>query len=209
MPRDPALEKIAASLYEASLPYHNFNHVQDTLKAGEDILAQCAAEDRSVDARVVYYALLFHDAGYQHDHRALGFATKEALAACWAARTLKDWDGVSLETANATVAAINATYRDALPANAEQQVVRAADLSGMAADFASFRTHTEQLRQEHALLTGETIGWSDWIQRATLVIEGYLSQQLDVTEFFRRGDSGESPFQQRIRANLRRLVDEQ
>jgi predicted metal-dependent HD superfamily phosphohydrolase len=209
MPRNPALEKTAAGLYEAALPYHNFNHVQDTLAAGEEILSQCAAEGRNVDAQVVYYALLFHDAGYQYDHEASGFASKEALAADWASRTLRDWDDVSAETVDAVVSAINATQRDIQPSNDEQQVVRAADLMGMAADYPSFRAHTEELRQEHIILTGEEYGWDAWTRRASGVIEGYLSQHLDVTDFFRPDASGESKFQRRIRDNLRRLAEGQ
>ena len=75
--RDAALEERAASLYSDTLAYHNFEHIRETLAAAEVIIERCAAENIRIDSAVVYYALLFHDAGYAEDHVALGHRSKE------------------------------------------------------------------------------------------------------------------------------------
>ncbi|MSR14466.1 MAG: hypothetical protein EXR86_07865 [Gammaproteobacteria bacterium] len=61
---DLDLEAEAARLYSESLPYHNFRHILVTIAAADKLLARCEEEGIRVEPKVVYYALLFHDAGY-------------------------------------------------------------------------------------------------------------------------------------------------
>ena len=131
--RDKQLEAEARALYSATLPYHNFDHIQDTLQAAGKVIERCREENIRIDTEVVYYALLFHDAGYQDDHLAHGFASKERYSVALAEPILRR-HGVNATQVEKTVAAILATERDAVCVSAEQKAVRAADLSGLAAD---------------------------------------------------------------------------
>ncbi|MEM7469391.1 MAG: hypothetical protein AAF387_21270, partial [Pseudomonadota bacterium] len=42
--RDLAFESQVAELYEHSLPYHNFGHVQDTIRSAAEIVDRCHEE---------------------------------------------------------------------------------------------------------------------------------------------------------------------
>ena len=87
--RNKQLEAQARALYSDALPYHNFDHIQDTLQSAAMVVERCQEEHIRIDAEVVYFALLFHDAGYQDDHLARGFATKERYSAALAEPILR------------------------------------------------------------------------------------------------------------------------
>lgn len=204
--RDAALEARVAALYDERLPYHNFEHVQETLAAAELIVARCAAENIRVDGDVVYYALLLHDAGYQEDHQALGHRSKEAYSAALAKSLLAEF-GVTPARIRKTAAAILATERDAEFVTAEQKVVRAADLSGMAAEYPEFLHKSLRLKREHELLQGAPISWSEWQETSRVVLGHYLAQEIRLTSYFHNAN-GESAFHAAVRSNLSRLLAE-
>jgi predicted metal-dependent HD superfamily phosphohydrolase len=204
--RECDLEAEAATLYSAALPYHNFQHVLTTLAAAEKIIRRCVVEDIRVDWHVVYYALLFHDAGYHEDHQKLGHVSKEAYSAelardCLARRK------ILARVIKKVVAAILSTHRDARFVTAEQKAVRAADLSGLAAEYPTFRDNTARLKQEYEMLTGVSMAWSDWAQRVIETVRHYLRQEIRLTSYF-VNDHGESAFHVSAEANLRRLQRE-
>jgi predicted metal-dependent HD superfamily phosphohydrolase len=204
--RDLKLEARVERLYDADLPYHNFQHVNDTLAAAHDIIARCNEEGVPVNAQVVYLALLFHDAGYRDDHERLGYPSKERYSAVLAESLLSEY-GIERSVIDMVMAAIESTHRDASFSSIEQKAVRAADLSGLAADYEKFRHHTEELRQEHHLLTGESIAWNEWVAQSSAVVRFYLDQELTLSSYFYSGDD-ESSFHQRIRANVERLAED-
>ncbi|MEQ8662418.1 MAG: hypothetical protein RLW62_16510 [Gammaproteobacteria bacterium] len=204
--RDAALEARVAALYDSRLPYHNFDHVQDTLRAAQAIVRHCTAEHIRIDGEVVYYALLLHDAGYQDDHRALGYRSKEAYSAALAETLLGEF-GVSPAKVRKTVAAILATERDGEFITAEQKAVRAADLSGMAADYPEFLRKSLRLKREHELLHGAPVSWRAWQETSREVLEHYLTQEIRLTSYFHNA-AGESAFHAAVRANLDRLLAE-
>ncbi|MCB1746218.1 MAG: hypothetical protein H6977_12170 [Gammaproteobacteria bacterium] len=204
--RDPALEARARALYDERLPYHNFDHILDTLASAEVILERCAAEHIRIDATVVYYALLFHDAGYQEDHLALGHASKEAYSAALAADVLEEF-GVASNQVRKTVAAILATERDGSFVSAEQKAVRAADLSGMAAEWPVFLRHSLNLKREYELLHDCELSWAAWQQNSEQVLSFYLTQEIRLTSYF-HNERRESAFHTAVRDNLRRLLAE-
>lgn len=204
--REGDLEAEAAALYSTSLPYHNFQHVLATLAAAERIIARCIEEGIRVDAKVVYYALLFHDAGYHQDHRRLGHPSKESYSAELARECLIRRKTLTT-VIKKVVAAILSTQREARFVTAEQKVVRAADLAGLAADFATFRCNTERLKQEYELLTGSQLTWLEWRHRADDVIQYYLGQEIRLTSYF-ASVNGESAFHTAVRENLSRLQQE-
>jgi predicted metal-dependent HD superfamily phosphohydrolase len=201
-----SLEKEVEKLYSADLPYHNFQHALDAIGAAEIIVGRCQAEGITVDHQVVYYALLFHDAGFQDDHLALGFDTKESYAADLAARALEQ-RGVPSGTIDKVVAAILGTHKDGKFVTAEQKSVRAADLSSLAADYATFKQNSADLKAEYELFNRKQLSWREWVEHASHTIRFYLSQEIGLTSYF-TNESGESAFHQAVRENLERLLSE-
>ncbi len=204
--RNTQLEAAARALYSAALPYHNFDHIQDTLEAAEKVIERCREEHIRIDAEVVYYALLFHDAGYQDDHLACGYATKERYSAALAEPILRG-HGVNSAQVDKTLAAILATERDAVTVSAEQKAVRAADLSGLAADYPRFLESSLKLKREHELLFQRPLSWDEWQTNSAAVLGHYLTQEIRLTSYFHDG-SGESSFHKAVRDNLNRLLAE-
>lgn len=204
--RDRELEGEVAPLYSDTLAYHNFRHVLATLEAAEKILGRCIAEGIRVEVQVVYLALLFHDAGYHEDHLARGFACKEAYSAALARDALAR-RRISSHTIRRVEQAILSTRRDARFVTAEQKLVRAADLSGLSADYAVFLDNSRRLWREHQFLTQKPIAWSTWLVHAAENIRFYLSQEIRLTSYF-VNELGESAFHAAASANLRRLLTE-
>ncbi len=204
--QDEWLEQEARKYYSPELHYHNFSHIESVLAAGREIIARCRDEGVRIDDEVVYYALLLHDAGYREDHIKKGFDSKEAYSAQIARNLLSKGDHTEAFIAKVEKA-IMATHRDGTFVSTEQKAVRAADLSGLAADYEVFRGNTDNLRKEQELLTGESIDWEDWKKRVDKVISFYLSQEIRITSYFTDGQ-GKSIFHQRTSENLRRLMAE-
>lgn len=204
--RDPDLESEVAGLYSTELAYHNFEHALETLDAADEIVQKCIDEGIRVDAQIVYYALLFHDAGFLDDHQALGFATKEAYSADLAATHLGRRH-VARKTIDKVVAAILSTHKDASFVTAEQKAVRAADLSGLAADYERFVRNSANLKAEYELFNGTQLDWSKWVENVSATIRFYLSQEIRLTTYFSDGE-GRSRFHNAVRENLDRLIAE-
>ncbi len=201
------LEQQAATYYSPELPYHNFNHARQAVANGRNILAACEREGIDVDAEVVYYALLFHDAGFMEDPCAHGCASREAYSAA-IAEELLGAAGLSREKIEAVKAAILATTRDAEFTTAEEKVVRAADLADMAGDYAVFRRNTDRLRKEQELLTGESVSEEEWRRQVGKVIGFYLTQEIGLTEYFTPRDGQSSAFNLGVADNLQRYLAE-
>ena len=203
--RDMKFENRVASLYDESLPYHNFGHVQDTLTAAAQIIERCHEERIRVDTKVVYYALLFHDAGYRKDHEQLGFESKEAYSAALAEQYMTDLTLPQKDRVK-VCAAIMATHRDAAFVTAEQKLVRAADLAGLSAPYATFLHNTVQLWKERCLLTGP-IAWQEWRTSVRETLDFYLSQEIRLTSYY-CDKKGSSTFHLAVEANLQRFCNE-
>lgn len=203
--RDSALEAEAEALYSPALPYHNFAHIQATLAAAERILESCVAEGIGVRREVVYYALLFHDAGYHESHAALGFATKEAYSAHLARRSLGA-RGVAPEIIGAVERGILATERVASCDCPEEAVIRMADLAGIGADYSVFLANTVALWDEMAVLYGQRSAWPDWCAKTHEILSGYLKDRIELTREFKPDEV--AGFFARARANLERLRKE-
>jgi predicted metal-dependent HD superfamily phosphohydrolase len=204
--RDPEVERSAAKLYSATLPYHNFTHALAAVTEGMGIVLLCASRGIRIDPQVVYYALLFHDAGYHENHIEKGFESKESYSAHLAATTLKK-HRVRHQVIQKVEQAIRGTAALADVITAEQRVVRAADLSGLASDYTDFRANTERLKREHEILTGKSIPWSDWVERTISTISSYLRHGFDF-EVLHAGHNEPIGFCQKAYANLRRLAEE-
>ncbi len=204
--QDDWMEEQVKKYYSPRLPYHNFGHIEKVILAGRSIVDRCRDEGIRVEDEVVYYALLFHDAGYLEDHIKKGFDTKEAYSARIARELLS-----KAKHAEAMIVkvekAILATHRDGAFISTEQKAVRAADLSGLATDYEEFRQNTEDLHREHEFLNNCTISWDEWKLRVAEVLSFYLSQEIRITSYFTNG-KGKSVFHQIASENLRRLMAE-
>ena len=201
--RDSDLEQAASEYYSPNLPYHNFGHALSAAMTGLQIAKDCRLENIPIDEAIVYCALLFHDAGYHQDHEKMGFDTKEALSA-HIARDVLEKKSQPTGFIEKVEKAILCTTRDARCTTTEENAVRAADLSGLAAEYTVFRSNTVLLKQEFEILHGQEVGWEQWIERATTIIGGYLSQELRLTQFY-SGQPGHSPFHKKIQQNLLQL----
>ena len=118
--RDFKLETVAKTHYEPKLPYHNFEHILNTLAFGNKILKDCYRENVVLNKNIVYLAILFHDAGYSKDHTCLGFETKEKYSADLAEYVLlrEKYSPTEIESVKE---AILSTEKNATCKTAEQQ----------------------------------------------------------------------------------------
>jgi predicted metal-dependent HD superfamily phosphohydrolase len=204
--RLPRIERVAETLYDERMPYHNFDHVRFTLRAAARLVKRAHTEGVKVDGEIVYLALLFHDAGYHEDHVALGYPTKEAYSAALAMQHLAA-AGYAKSILHRVEAAILSTHRDATFHTPEQKAVRAADLSGLAAPYAIFRANAERLRVEWQMMSGSDVSWPAWVPRVIVALRLYLQQNIRLTRYY-SDHSGRSIFHLRSSRNLHRLAAE-
>ena len=191
-------------MYSDRLPYHNFGHIEGTLAAADKIAGRCQAEGIRIDLEVVYFALLFHDAGYQDDHRQLGYHTKEDYAAALATTALRE-RGALASQIEKVISAIMSTERNASFVSVEQKAVRAADLSGMAAPYDEFLRSSLNLKREFKVLYGKELRWEEWQETSREVLEFYMNQEIRLTSYF-YNESRESEFHTAVKRNLDRLL---
>jgi hypothetical protein len=182
------------------MPYHSFDHVLGTLAAGAMLVERCLKEGVPINCEAVYYALLFHDAGYHENHISMGFASKEEYSAHLAVQSLRA-EAIPEDTINSVVAAILSTQRDAQFISNEEKAVRAADLAGLASDYATFRSNVEKLHQECQMLTGRKLAWDEWKTSVKETISFYLSQEIRLTQ-------PDFLFYAKANQNLSRLLSE-
>ena len=204
--RNAHIEQVAAELYSDQLPYHNFNHVLGTVAAGAVLVERCFKERVPINSEVVYYALLFHDAGYHESHVSKGFTSKEEYSAHLAVQCLRA-EAIPEAIIKRVVAAILSTQRDAQFTSNEEKAVRAADLAGLASDYKTFRSNVEKLHQECELLTGRKVAWDEWKTSVKETISFYLSQEIRLTQPDSCVDNV-ALFYAQAKENLSRLLSE-
>jgi HD superfamily phosphodiesterase len=198
--RNVRVEQAAAELYSNQMPYHSFNHVLGTLAAGAALVERCRKEGVPIDGEVVYYALLFHDAGYHENHVSMGFTSKEKYSAHLAVQCLRA-AAIPEDTIRRVVAAILSTQRDAQFTTNEEKAVRAADLAGLASDYETFRSNVGKLHQECEILTGRRVAWDEWKTSVKETIKFYLSQEIGLSQ-------PEALFYEQANQNLSRFLSE-
>ena len=201
---DKVIEKIASQMYDAKMPYHNFGHAITVTRFSEGIIDKCRREGVSLDEKVVYYALIFHDAGYHEDHIALGFESKEAYSADLAQHALRDY-GVDEETIKKVESAILCTHVNASCSSNEDIAVRASDLSGLTADYEVFKLNAIRLKEEHELMHNETVSWEKWKLGVKENLGLFLREELKLTSDYYDKD-GNSVFHIQTRENVDTLL---
>jgi len=198
--------KLARELYSDRLPYHNFQHALKAVRRGEEIVARCHEDSVKIDDQVVYYALLFHDAGYHEDCSKKDYKTKEEYAAFLAGEALKKI-GAKPDLIRQVQEAIISTHRDAKFATNEAKAVRAADLVNLGGSYEEFLDNTWLLKKEAEIMSGHEISWQDWREETKKLVEFYLKQDIHLTHAY-ADDEERSIFHQRAKANLDRFLSE-
>lgn len=167
----------AINYYSDELHYHNFSHIKETLNYAENILAECDSKKITYDVKVVCHAILFHDAGYNLDHFKEGFKDKESYSAVLAKSVLLD-AGESQEHIEKVMQAILCTRMNGECQTNDDAIVRAADLSGLAAPYTDFIAKSIALFKEREFLSGEKISWNQYKKEVFGVIRGFLKQKI-------------------------------
>jgi len=203
---DEYIENLAFTLYSDDLPYHNFGHIRTVMRKGDEIVVRCKRDRVAIREDIVYYALLYHDAGYHENHAAKGYPSKEAYSADLAVEQLTG-NGLDKETLGRIQAAILCTHVDAHCATNEDKAVRAADLAELAADYRIFKKNTLDLKKELELQTGSTISWNSWKRMAVEKIEEFLREDLHLTSDY-YDEKGDSVFHKSARNNLRIMLED-
>jgi len=136
-----ALDEIK-KLYEPR-PYHNFGHA---LNVWEKII-EFLNRGIKANEELLYWSALLHDAGYGQDFKKLGFISNEHMHAQIAFDFLLNL-GKDPQFCQKVAETILATNPHIYPQTTEQKLLRAADLSGLAADFSHYREFYEKIKAE-------------------------------------------------------------
>ncbi|MGB1800110.1 MAG: hypothetical protein ACPHLK_04685 [Gammaproteobacteria bacterium] len=193
----------AVNYYSDKLHYHNFSHIKDTLNHAENILKECDSKKITYDVKVVCHAILFHDAGYNLNHSEKGFKNKESYSAVLAENALSAV-GESEEHIKKVTRAILSTHMDGKCQTNDDAIVRAADLSGLAAPYTDFIDKSIALFKERQYLSGEKISWEQYKKEASAIICGFLKSKIELdTDLFSKGND---MFHRKVLDNLDKLM---
>lgn len=176
----PDVREAAEKYYTDKLSYHNFQHVEDTLEAANEILERCEEHDVDIDEEVVRTALYFHDAYYQKDNQRFGINSKEDLSK-EVARVELSRLGYDEKFIQDVTQCIEATKHDSEPDANEGIAVRAADLRGLMGNYDEFQQNTEKLFREQKELHGERPDYVRWVETTLNILNHYASQDFELT----------------------------
>jgi predicted metal-dependent HD superfamily phosphohydrolase len=184
-PPEGLLAQLIARYSEAGRFYHTLQHL------GECFATLAPAAHLAQHLAEVEVALWFHDAIY--DTRA---QDNEEQSARWAEQALRD-AGVSLETSIRVGHLVLATRHDALPRDADAQLLVDVDLSILGAADARFAEYEQQVRKEYAWVPE-----SAFRQGRARVLASFLARPTiySTALFLER-------FEERARRNLRGSLD--
>lgn len=174
------IEDKAEELY-TDLPYHNFDHVMETLETAMEIVWECFSLGIKVNVQVIYYAMLLHDAGYYEDHEKEDFNTKEAYSAHLAEKELKNYD-FNQEFIDKVKKCILGTHMDAKLNTREEKIVRSADIYNVSDEYSVFLDKNITLKKEVEEMSGEELSWNDWKDNTKEILEKYLSHDLIIDD---------------------------
>ena len=94
---------------------------------------------------------------------------------------------------------------DATCTSIEEKIVRAADLSELAADYSVFKKNTLNLKLELEESSDKKVTWDEWKRLAVDTVEQFLREDMEVTSDY-YNENGESTFHKNTRANLNSLM---
>lgn len=177
-------ERLLACYQEPHRHYHTLQHLGECLAAFDQARALAPHPDE------IALALWFHDAIYDVKR-----SDNEARSADWAREALLDAE-VECAIADRVHALIMATRHDAVPADADAQLLVDIDLGILGADTARFAEYEAQIRREYAFVPG-------WLfrRKRRAILQGFLERpRLYTTPYFH------DRLETRARENLARAV---
>jgi hypothetical protein len=197
-----------AELRYSDLPFHNFpEHVKSVSSEGARRAKEALEQGliTELEAHIVILALYYHDAGYQDDHKALGFETKEDYSIHLMRIDLEQlgYDEIIITQ---VADAIEATKMDAVAQNNVQKLVRHADVYNIAGDYATFIANAHRLYEEYNQMNPATQKtWEEFKKQQIEILQAYISIDLGVLPSDYDGQTGEWIFRRLAIQNIERL----
>ncbi len=162
------------------LPYHGWSHIESLLKRAESILGRISQFGCRANPEILYHSILFHDILHHLDAQALGFPSKEALAAEYAFNTLRSFH-FPPEHAQAVKDSILSTHPSSTPQGPEQILMRAVDLAGLTSPYEVFRDDTRRLYLENLKPGYECISEAQFALKSIRHLAHYLCPVLEMS----------------------------
>lgn len=169
-----ALVAALSDLYDSELAYHHVGHAFEVATRTQRLCRVVRSRGLDVAQRVCVTAALLHDARYRDAPAGL---SREQHSAAVATDTLPAL-GYSTREVTLVASTILATECGRDPETLEGHLVRAADLAPLAAPYTQFRTNTELLRVEAAVLSGALPAPRAWADTVADAVGGWLKQPI-------------------------------
>jgi SAM-dependent methyltransferase len=198
-----ALRSAARPLYPSD-PYHNFSHAEEVARNVLELDKRCHEFGIRIDLTVAFVSALLHDAAHHIDPVLLGYDFSEELSSELAmnlCRKLRFSDSF----AHGVGRTILATNPEVLLETLEQQVIRAADLQGITADFEKYVAQTHALWREYSDRRNANLSFQDFLPIGLGYLARFLWPMIALTPRA-YDESGRSEFHLRALANIIGLV---
>lgn len=219
--KDPLQETIENLLFAAQFyyeditewPFHNYQHMLETLKATTDIADECASNGLILNRRVLYAAAVFHDAGY-HSEEALKFKCKEKYSAHLAAMVLPELDYSPEEIKHVQECIMATEYNIGDPKleakerlfwqhSDEAKALVRADLINMTWDYREAKQKMIDFWYESKYKDPKIV-FTNWAPKAIKILRGYNSRYLALGPWDKI-EGHESKFHVLVDGNIIRL----
>lgn len=200
------LSALAVRHYDPALAYHHFGHALTAAQHGARLSELYLHAGVPVDTEVVQAALLYHDAGYSRQPLAHVAGCREQVAAQLADADLRrlHWSPQQRAHVTAAILATQHHTRGHTLRSAEERIVRAADIAGLAGPYEGFARDNRNVRAEAFALDGQAATDADWATRTLSVIGSYLAERLHPAGLSVALDEEARRFQRVGQANLDR-----
>jgi len=188
------------------LPYHSWEHVEETRQAASTLVSRCKAAGVEADQVALDHAIICHDLLYAVEPRYLAFGSREEFAARYAYTTLREL-GAPEAHARKVENIILATHAMAEPKSVEEILMRAADLSGIAGEYEEFKRNTHKLHAEAQALRGREIPFKEFVINNLNFLSLYAWRYLELTPQA-HNQGGSSVWHSQAMDNITRLFAE-
>ena len=156
--------------YRPDYPYHNWNHALSVVSGIEAISTKLERRGLTIAKGALAVAAAWHDAGYHEDHRAKGFATKEAYSAALLDDYLTDKPVGEWER-DMMLSAISATFAHHPEMRTPYDLIlHRADIANIGGPTSEFLENSHLLWSESRLITGKPIAWIEHVHHAAQFI---------------------------------------
>ena len=149
---EKAIKKIFKEKVDDGYTYHNIHHTMKVYESVGELGKESGLPTKDIE--VLRLAALFHDTGFTggpigHEERSAAHAAKYLSGV-----------GVSEDQIHQIGEIILSTKKNAIPKNINEEIIRDADLSGLADPM--YQVESKALRDELAFIQGEPLSEIDW-----------------------------------------------